>query len=108
VSKNYQVLLSMMIDSKIYRGIEYVQLAELPEPQRKKLIETFNHNLFIKILIDGKVLSKCVQYKDYYFWYKNIYQSQNATIVEQVVAKKVTKSDFVTFLATTCSTIVAF
>jgi hypothetical protein len=28
----------------------------------------------IKILIDEKVVSNCIQYKDYEFWFDNIYK----------------------------------
>ena len=44
----------MMIDSKIYRGIEYVQLDELPSTQREKISQTLNSELLIKIMIDGQ------------------------------------------------------
>jgi hypothetical protein len=63
----------MKVPSKVFRGIEYIQLSHLPQAQREKLLETLNQNLFIKILIDGKILSDCLQYKDYTFWYENVY-----------------------------------
>ena len=63
----------MKTPSKIFRGIEYIQVSSLPEPQRRKLQETINQNVLIKILMDGKIVSDCLQYKDYEFWYENIY-----------------------------------
>lgn len=72
----------MKINSKIFRGIEYIELNELPQPQRDLLNHTMDHNLFIKIMIDGKIVSHCLQYKDYCFWYKNVYQAAAAAKVQ--------------------------
>ena len=63
-----------MIDSKIYRGIEYVQLDELPSTQREKISQTLNSELLIKIMIDGKVINDCLQYKDYSYWYNSVFK----------------------------------
>jgi hypothetical protein len=65
----------MKILSKVFRGIEYIQTSQLPPQQREKLLETINQKLFIKILIDGKVVGDCLQYKDYEVWYENIYRA---------------------------------
>lgn len=62
-----------MIDSKVYKGIEYVQLGELPYLQREKILQTINTDLLIKIMIDGKIVHDCLQYKDYSFWYRSVY-----------------------------------
>jgi len=64
----------MKILSKVFRGIEYIQIGQLPQAQREKLLETINQNLFIKILIDGKVVRDCLQYKDYDMWYENVFR----------------------------------
>lgn len=66
----------MKVAAKIYKGIEYVLFNQLPEEQREKFAHTANDSLFIKIMIDGKVVSGCVQYKDYEQWYDLIYQGQ--------------------------------
>lgn len=65
----------MKILSKVFRGIEYIQIIQLPPQQREKLLETINQKLFIKILIDGKIVGDCLQYKDYEVWYENIYRT---------------------------------
>ena len=65
----------MKILSKVFRGIEYIQIIQLPPQQREKLLETINQKLFIKILIDGKIVGDCLQYKDYEIWYENIYRT---------------------------------
>ena len=78
----------MKADSKIFKGIEYVQVSELPQAQREELAQSVNRELYIKILIDGKVVSGCLQYKDYNKWYSESYQPKlvsAASIREQVV-----------------------
>jgi hypothetical protein len=73
-----------MIDSKIYRGIEYVQLDELPNAQRERLSQTLNNDLLIKIMIDGKIINDCLQYKDYSYWYNSVYK-QNVSAEAPIV-----------------------
>lgn len=65
-----------MVDAKIFKGIEYVQLSDLPETQREVLTQTINPELFIKLLIDGKIISGCLQYKDYNRWYQEQLQQK--------------------------------
>lgn len=64
----------MKVDCKIFKGIEYVQVSELPQPQREILTQTINPDLFIKLLVDGKIISGCLQYKDYNVWYQDQFQ----------------------------------
>jgi hypothetical protein len=74
----------MMVDCKTFKGIEYVQLNELPQSQREKLVQTINNDLFIKILIDGTILNNCLQFKDYLTWYNNVFQTSETIISEDV------------------------
>ena len=76
----------MKADSKIFKGIEYVQVSELPQTQREILIQTINPDLFIKLLVDGKIISGCLQYKDYNKWYQDQYQSIINSPQEQTTA----------------------
>ena len=64
----------MKVDSKTFKGIEYVQVSELPQTQREILTQTINPDLYIKLLIEGKIISGCLQYKDYNKWYQEHYQ----------------------------------
>jgi hypothetical protein len=76
----------MKVSSKVYKGIEYVQISELPEIQRVKLLQTIDQDVLIKILIDRKIISNCLQYKDYELWFDNIYkpgQVSQAKIAEK-------------------------
>jgi hypothetical protein len=71
----------MKVRSKIYRGIEYIQVNELPQPQQEKLLQTLDRDLFIKILIDEKIVSQCIQYKDYEHWFENMYKPGASLII---------------------------
>ena len=45
-----------------------------PIEQKTSLLQTINPDLLIKILVDGKLMPRCIQYKDYEEWYDNAYQ----------------------------------
>lgn len=79
----------MKVESKIFKGIEYVQLSELPQTQREELIQSIQPDLFIKLLIDGKIISGCLQYKDYHRWYAEFYQPKLNAAPEQIVVSEV-------------------
>lgn len=79
----------MMIDSKKYKGIEYVQLEELPQTQREKLSQTMNRELLIKIMIDGRIVSNCIQFKDYAIWYNAVYKPQAVSISESIDVEEI-------------------
>lgn len=84
----------MKVDSKIFKGIEYVQVSELPQSQREELAQSINPDLFIKLLIEGKIITGCLQYKDYNKWYSDFYQvRQNAPREQRVVSELEIKAD---------------
>jgi hypothetical protein len=64
----------MKAEIKIYKGIEYVQVNLLPAEQQNIISQTLSNKLYIKILIDGKIIGNCLQYKDYELWYNNVYR----------------------------------
>lgn len=73
----------MKVDSKIYKGIEYIQVSELPNAQREKLLQTLDRDLFIKILIDEKIIGQCIQYKDYEAWFESTYAGGSTSRVSK-------------------------
>ncbi len=79
----------MKADSKIFKGIEYVQVSELPQAQRDILTQTINPELYIKLLIDGKIISGCLQYKDYNKWYLESYQAHLEAMRKQAASSEV-------------------
>ena len=70
----------MKVNSSLYKGIQYVQVNALPQDQREKLLKTVNPELFIKILVDGKLIRNCLQFKDYEYWFDNIFVSHGSVI----------------------------
>lgn len=70
----------MKADCKIFKGIEYVRLSELPPVQQDALLKTIDPHLFIKIMIDGVIVSNCLQYKHYAAWFDNVYREQAAQV----------------------------
>jgi hypothetical protein len=52
-----------------------VEIYSLPNEQKQYLLQTIDPELFIKILVDGKLMSQCIQYKDYEEWYDNAFVS---------------------------------
>ncbi|HYG00855.1 MAG TPA: hypothetical protein VD927_00360 [Chryseosolibacter sp.] len=79
----------MMNDLKVFKGIEYIQLEELPQAQQEMMIKTINNSLFIKIMIDGKIIANCLQYKDYSNWYHTVYKPKPAPAEQSVTSAPV-------------------
>jgi hypothetical protein len=57
----------------LYRGIEYINISDLPDDQQKALNSTQPRPEPVKILIHGKVSEKCILYNDYSDWFTNVY-----------------------------------
>lgn len=72
-----------MENPKLYKGIEYVQLNELPEDQQRRIRESLNQELFIKILVDGHLHQDCILYKDYKYWFEGTFKAP----IQQVKAE---------------------
>lgn len=73
----------MKVESKVYKGIKYIRLDELPGVQRDHLLQTLRSDYFIKIMIDGQIVSHCVQYKDYDAWYDAVFASALEPVKEK-------------------------
>jgi hypothetical protein len=70
----------MKVSSTLYKGIEYVHVSSLPAEQQELLFQTINRDLLIKILVDGKLVGNCLQFKDYEVWFDNIYKPQTKSL----------------------------
>jgi hypothetical protein len=81
----------MKTSAKNFKGILYVQLNELPVVQQELLLQTIHKDLFIKILINEKILINCLQYVDYDRWYHNVYKINTGekTIAETQLSTKI-------------------
>ena len=87
----------MMVKSRVYKGIEYVQLSELPREQQEMIGNSLNRNLTIKILVNGKIVPDCLQFRDYIIWYESIYKVQSKP--EESVEPKPVKNKIPSTLA---------
>jgi hypothetical protein len=63
----------MKAKERIYRGIGFISVAELPADQQL-LLEYAQQPERIKILMEGKILSNCIQYRHYSEWYQTVYK----------------------------------
>jgi hypothetical protein len=64
----------MKVNSTVYKGIEFVEISALPNDQKAILLETIDPDLLIKIMVDGKLIPRCLQFKDYEAWYDTSFQ----------------------------------
>jgi hypothetical protein len=71
--------------AKYYREIEYVLLSDLPESQRSK-IHTVLADEFIKILVDGRIIGPCLQYKHYESWYQDHYPLREHELLRETLS----------------------
>lgn len=62
----------MKAKATVYRGIEFICVGELPADQQL-LLEHSQEPERIKILIDGKILSDCIQFSHYSQWFEKVY-----------------------------------
>ncbi len=63
----------MKAAAKTYRGIEFVGVGELAAQQQSALQANTSIER-IKILIDGKIVSNCIQYAHYVKWYADTFE----------------------------------
>lgn len=75
----------MKVNPRSYKGIEFVELRTLPQEQQEKLLETIDPKIFIKIMINGEIISQCIQYKDYSRWYRDVFKPAQVVSKEQVI-----------------------
>jgi hypothetical protein len=78
----------MKAKERVYRGIEFINVGELPADQQL-LLEHASRPERIKILIDGKVLGNCIQYGKYSDWYNAVYKQSVTPAVLKPVQEKV-------------------
>jgi hypothetical protein len=67
---------------RVYRGIEYVRIDELPPDQRRLLMLSPLVPERIKILVDGKVFDQCLLYNSYTEWFNRVYQATQVSSLE--------------------------
>ncbi len=78
----------MLAKVKIFKGIEFIELNDLPSEQAASFVEWASRDAFIKILIKDKVVSNCIQYKEYKRWYELFHQNQEQTLIASLPLKE--------------------
>jgi hypothetical protein len=86
----------MLAKAKYFRGIEFISVNELPADQQL-LLQHSNQPERIKILMDGKIFSNCIQYNEYSDWFTTVFKRSITPIVSaepidfhvKVVASKI-------------------
>ena len=57
---------------KIFRGIHYIRISELPATQKDMFLKWLPRDMVIKIQIEQDILPDCVQYHHYLHWFDNV------------------------------------
>lgn len=73
-----------MHKAKVYKGIHYVRVSDLPEDQQVQIKHIESKDLIIKILTESELMSDCITYQDYQNWYQNIYTRVSPAEVDEV------------------------
>jgi hypothetical protein len=55
-----------------FRGIDFIQIIEIPDDQRQDFISWLTQDQIITVATNKKVYSRCVQYSLYNEWYNRI------------------------------------
>lgn len=72
----------MKSPASVYKGIEFVSIQDLPAEQQFLLHN--EHTIErIKILIDEKIVSNCIQYKHYTAWYNESFEPLKQVAVQE-------------------------
>lgn len=71
----------MQVQANHYKGIEFVRFQDLPEDQQA-LLRLNAEVERINIMIDGKIVSNCIQFKDYSAWYISVFRKSVAPVKE--------------------------
>ncbi|MBY0432542.1 MAG: hypothetical protein K2U26_00365 [Cyclobacteriaceae bacterium] len=58
----------MRVKAEIFKGIEFVRISSLPNDQKEKIWQSFQHDKIIKIVKDNALLNDCILYHDYVNW----------------------------------------
>lgn len=60
------------LESRTYKGIDYIKLTELPDEQYLAFMEWVGKESIITIQVNGNSVKNCVQYTDYNYWFDSV------------------------------------
>jgi len=82
----------MKLEPKVYKGINYIRISDLPEKQKMIYTEDQKEMELIKINTGNQVFYDCILYNVYESWYSSIYlQAENEEAINnkfQLVGKR--------------------
>ena len=58
-----------------YKGIDYININDLSETQRRLFLDWIDVESIIKIQKHTGIIDGCVQYAEYSYWYENVLHS---------------------------------
>ncbi len=70
----------MKVGPQSYRGIDFVRETDLPAAQQEALQRSLGFPERIKILINGKIIDRCIYYKDYEKWFAEVYKKREQPV----------------------------
>ncbi len=76
-----------MIAAKIYKGIEFILIGDLPTIEQSAIREWLTLETIIKIHTEKELLRDCVQYKDYKLWFETVFISEEQEV--KAASKKI-------------------
>ncbi|GIV37114.1 MAG: hypothetical protein KatS3mg032_1493 [Cyclobacteriaceae bacterium] len=74
----------MKVGAQSYRGIDFVRETDLPAAQQEALQKSPDFPERIKILINGKIMDRCIYYKDYEQWFAQVYKKREQPVVRHL------------------------
>lgn len=77
-----------MQTAKRFKGIEYVRVASLPSEEKDQISNWLNSDTIIKIQTDTELMRDCVLYKDYEYWYNNVFTQISLVEEEEKAPEK--------------------
>jgi hypothetical protein len=77
----------MKVKANLYRGIEFVVEDDLPVNQQKLLAANYSIER-IKIAIEGKIKSNCIQYSTYELWFNGVFKPEQEKQLSSVADKQ--------------------
>lgn len=71
----------MKLAPKVYKGINYIRITDLPDKQKAVYAEDQKKMELIKINTGNQVFHDCILYSVYDYWYCSIYLSKNEEVL---------------------------
>ncbi len=71
----------MKLAPKVYKGINYIRITDLPDKQKAVYAEDQKKMELIKINTGNQVFHDCILYSVYGYWYCSIYLAKNEEVL---------------------------